>query len=36
MAALKWTYPRFGSYGSALGFWKFDIFYENPEILTDF
>ena len=34
MAALKWTYPRFGSHGSALGFWKLDILHENPEILN--
>ena len=33
MAALKWTYPRFGFHGSALGFWKLDILHENPEIL---
>ena len=36
MAAQKWTYPRFGTHGSALGFWKLDILHENPEILTDF
>ena len=36
MATLKWTYPRFGTHGSALGFWKLDILHENPEILTDF
>ena len=36
MAALKWTYPCFGTHGSALGLWKLDILYENPEILTDF
>ena len=36
MVALKWTYPRFGSHGSALGFWKLDILPENSEILTDF
>ena len=36
IAALKWTYPYFGTPGSALGFWKLDILYENPEILIDF
>ena len=32
----KWTYPHFGPHGSALGFWKLDIFHENPELLTNF
>ena len=36
MAALKWTYPRFGPHESALGFSKLDILHENPEILTNF
>ena len=36
MEALKWTYPHFGSHGSALGFWKLDILHENLEILTNF
>ena len=36
IAALKWTYLCFGPHGSALGFLKLDILYENPEILTDF
>jgi hypothetical protein len=36
MAAIKSTYPRFGTHGSALGFWKLDILHKNPEILADF
>ena len=23
-------------HGSALGFWKLDLFHENPKIVTDF
>ena len=30
MAALKWTYPRFGPHGNALGFWNWIYFMKIP------
>ncbi len=36
MRGKKWTYPRSGSCGSAIGFWKSDLFHENPKIVINF